>query len=193
MKVSFFGPYTNTVIGFFIFIFIVVQFIKFVSYFVGIVQHPEIKRKFPFFSFIVSLFFAFSLVVVLVLSVVARPSPSVAIASTPTRRIPTMTSVPTHPPLTPSVAECLKWDQLTASMAGDELPCVYGDVVNYVENPTLNATYFYFGSQQQFYFVISDMYYPDFEDGDCAQSSGVIKLDTYKTPYIKIAELYTCE
>lgn len=165
-----------------------------IKYFIKLVQHPKAKQKFPFLSIIVSLFFAFSLVIALVLSVAARPSAPIVITSTPTRRIPTMTSVPTHSPLpTPAATDCLKWDRVTASMEGEELQCVYGDVVNYVENPTLNATYFYFGSREQFYFVISDMYYPDFKDGECAQSLGVVKLDTYKTPYIKIAELYTCE
>ncbi len=118
----------------------------------------------------------------------SEPTPTRAI---PTRQIPTMTSVPTRP--ASSGNECTLWSKVTASMNGEKLKCVYGNVTDYVENLSLNATYFYFGTREQFFFVASDIFFPDFEDGDCAQASGVVQLNAYGTPYIKIDELLICD
>lgn len=106
-------------------------------------------------------------------------------------KIPTMTSVSTRP--TATADECMLWDKVIVTMEGRNINCIYGNVVDYVEKPTLNATYFYFGSREQFYFVATDVYFPQFKDGDCAKSSGVVQLDTYKIPYIKIDELFICD
>lgn len=77
-------------------------------------------------------------------------------------------------------------------MAGQEV-CVYGTVINYQENSALKSTYLYFGSPDQFFLVITDFVFTDFKDNDCALAHGTVQLNTYKTPYIKITDLYFCE
>ncbi|MBI5942864.1 MAG: hypothetical protein HY864_00730 [Chloroflexi bacterium] len=111
--------------------------------------------------------------------------------ATPTARPPT--ARPTARAVSNPTPSCLKWDQITSSMEGKTLPCVYGIVVDYVENPTLNATYFYFGRRDQFFLVASDVYFLGFKDGDCAKATGTVQLNTYRTPYLKVDDVYFCE
>lgn len=164
---------------------------NFIKYLIGLVRHPEVKQKFPFLAFVVTLFFVISIVFGIAMSISAPSTPAPVPTRTVATRLSPTPTVQAAAPISTDNAACLKWDKVTASMDGKEI-CVYGDVVDYREVPNTTSTYFYFGSQDQFFFVASDVFFPDFNDGDCAQAEGVVKLNTYKVPYIKLTDLYEC-
>jgi hypothetical protein len=129
----------------------------------------------------------------IIISLMNSPSfsPTPDLTSLPTSK-PRPTAIATVRVVASSTPSCLKWDEIVPQMEGRKV-CVYGTVRDYQENPTLNATYFYFGSKSEFFFVASDVFFPDFKNGECASATGVVQLNTYKTPYIKIDELLNCE
>lgn len=86
---------------------------------------------------------------------------------------------------------CFLWSTITASMARQTV-CVYGKVSSIRESPSLQASYIYFGTRDEFFFVIPATIFEDLEVNHCVYSNGKIQLNTYKTPYIQITELFTC-
>ena len=104
--------------------------------------------------------------------------------NTPQANIVLGRSTPTHNP-------CLRWDQITATLNGQKV-CVYGVLANYKENWELEQTNFYFGSPEEF-FLVSNYRWNDVVEGECISTTGEVQLNTYKTPYIKVEEIYKCE
>lgn len=129
----------------------------------------------------------------IIISLINSPSssPTPAFTSLPTSKS-RPTTIATVRVVASSTPSCLKWDEIAPQMEGRQV-CVYGIVKDYQENLTLNATYFYFGSKNDFFFVASDVFFPDFKNSDCASAIGIVQLNTYNTPYIKIDELLYCE
>jgi len=104
---------------------------------------------------------------------VKPPSPTRKPSSTATMRV---VSIPT--------SACLKWDKVTVQMEGRQT-CVFGVIVNLVQNFQIGQTFFYFGRTDQFFFASVYKYATSLE-GKCVSTTAVIKLNTYKIPYIKI-------
>jgi hypothetical protein len=95
--------------------------------------------------------------------------------------VPTATIVRSIQPTTPT---CLKWDVITSDMAGRKI-CVYGVVANLEQNYQIEQTYFYFGRNDQFFFTSIHLFKESIQ-GKCVTATGLVELNTYKTPYIKI-------
>ena len=52
-------------------------------------------------------------------------------------------------------------------------------------------TRIFFSDEPNTFFFLSDYYrYPDVENGDCVLASGPVKLDSYKTPFLEIGDIY---
>jgi len=106
---------------------------------------------------------------------------------------PTLTSTTTSHTqvIIPSVSNCLNWNEITPQMEGQKI-CVYGKVAKLQQNFQIGQTYFYFGKPDQFFFT-SIYYWDKSLEGNCVSATGVIQLNTYKTPYINIEDqLYHC-
>jgi hypothetical protein len=86
---------------------------------------------------------------------------------------------------------CLRWDEINVTMEGREV-CVYGTVTDYDENWEYQMTNIYFGDREKF-FLVSNFRWDSSLEGQCILVNGEIQLNTYKTPYIKIDEIYRCE
>ena len=114
-----------------------------------------------------------------------NPTPTRSSSFTP-RPIATASLVPSITPI-----PCLLWSQITPEMAGDDV-CVYGTVKMHKENKDIGQTFFYFGTVEQF-FVTSLYRWSEPQEDICMQANGVIQLNTYKVPYMKIDDtLYPC-
>jgi hypothetical protein len=109
-------------------------------------------------------------------------SSSTQIAISPTRTSKPKTS-------TPSI-NCLLWSNVKPNMAGREL-CVYGTVVDHRENWENELTNFYFGTREEF-FLVSNYRWTENQEGKCLTATGVIQLNTYNVPYIKIENFNYC-
>lgn len=86
---------------------------------------------------------------------------------------------------------CLRWDQVRPDMNGQQV-CVYGVVKDYSENAKTRLTNLYFRSANEFFFV-STYRWKESYDGKCIVANGKVQLNTYKTPYIKIDEIASCQ
>lgn len=161
---------------------------------------PTPKKKIPFLSIVGFFFLCFMCLVFygFIKDTIVLP----VLNSTAYDPTPHRTATPARPPTATHVfgtvvpitqnSDCIHWSQVTAKMEGRTV-CVYGNVTDYQEKPSINSTYLYFGTQEQLFFVITDLYFRDFKDGECAMAEGIVQLNTYKTPYIKINELFYCE
>jgi hypothetical protein len=113
---------------------------------------------------------------------ISTPRPAItqrpAALAQPTR-LPTRTQNP-----------CLEWGQVTASMSGREV-CVYGVVSDYTEDWENELTKVYFGARDKF-FLVSNYRWDKSLEGKCVSARGEVQLNTYKTPYIKIDRLDSC-
>jgi hypothetical protein len=113
------------------------------------------------------------------------------IRPTPTQiQSPTRTPCPVVP--TATHEPCFRWDHITPSMKGQEV-CVHGIVLDHKENYVNQLTNFYFGTTEQF-FLVSNYRWSTSQKGECLTATGIVQLNTYKTPYIKIEDnIYYCE
>ncbi len=111
------------------------------------------------------------------------PTPRPTLYPTPTQQIPRSP--------TPAQNSCLKWNQVTPEMSGQEV-CVYGAVQSlYVTNETW--TRIRFTDQPNNFFVFSQLYiFPDLRAGDCVAVMGKVQLYD-RIPYIQTDNLYKCE
>jgi len=77
-----------------------------------------------------------------------------------------------------------------------QVVCVYGVVLDHIENidsitGAIGQTYFYFGRKDQFF--LTSLYLWNPTEGICISETGLIQLNTYEVPYIKIeGDLDSC-
>lgn len=69
---------------------------------------------------------------------------------------------------------------------------MYGEIADYRENWEDYLSYIYFGSRDDF-FLVSTIRWNGMREGECISAVGKIELNTYRVPYMKIHEFYTCE
>lgn len=96
--------------------------------------------------------------------------------------------------LATALSDCLSWDKIDATMAGDEV-CVYGNV-SQVGATNIGDGQFriYFGRGILDFFMVDVNYeYPDIKIGDCVSATGVIETDMNDVPFIKLkGQLIKC-
>ncbi len=83
---------------------------------------------------------------------------------------------------------CIEWSKVTQQMEGREV-CVYGVVEKIQQNYQLRQTFLYFGEANEF-FLVSNYQWDVALEGECLSATGLVKLNTFKTPYIKIEDRY---
>ncbi len=102
------------------------------------------------------------------------------------------------PPTSPPTSyPCLSWDQITASMKGQQV-CVYGIVARtegcdvFVPN-TIGGCRIRFDDRRAFFFASGSYAFPGVSTGDCVFAEGMILLSSEGIPYIDIYDtLYNC-
>lgn len=108
------------------------------------------------------------------------------------RPIPTATPQATN---TPSGPDCVPWDQIDKSYAGKTI-CAWGLVQNqrFINGggPLMQYRILFSSKAGSFFLLNEEVYYTDLKNGDCVYTNGLVQLDTYKTPFIKITDLYSC-
>jgi len=119
------------------------------------------------------------------------PNFNLALAPTPTLR-PRPSPTVYRTPISAQNPTCTHWSKITKQFEGRPT-CVYGIVINHTENWENGLTNFYFGNKDQF-FLVSNFRWTDSQEGNCLTATGVIQLNTFKVPYIKVEDnIYYCE
>lgn len=98
--------------------------------------------------------------------------------------ISTNTSAPTSTP------SCLLWSKVTPSMEGQTV-CVQGVIKEYKEKVGNFYFNFYFGTNEQFYFVSNNLSSIPLK-GSCMSSTGRVQLNAENIPFMEITFFQFC-
>jgi hypothetical protein len=92
----------------------------------------------------------------------------------------------------PTREPCFRWDQIKASMDGDEV-CVYG-TVHSVYYTAETWTRIRFTSEANNFFLFSSLYtFDDLSSGSCVQANGTVELYE-RIPFVNVGDtLYYCD
>ena len=115
---------------------------------------------------------------------------------------PTLIAMPTITPLSftsstafpeaTSTPSCDSWDQITASMLGDDV-CVFGNVYSQALEP-YGGSRVYFDASRSFFLVSSDHWFPALAKGDCVRGNGKVEQSTDGILYVNIyTTLFYCK